>query len=146
MVKLESKVFINRSPQDVFDYINEPSNSPNYQSGTKSASWTSDGPIGVGSTWKTTANLLGREMEAEMQITDWQPPSQTTFKAISGPIPVEVTAKVEPQEGGTLLTFSGKVELGGFFKLAEGLAAKQLENQMNADNQRLKKLLESGAA
>ena len=146
MVQLESKVIINRSPKDVFDYINEPSNSPNYQSGTKSASWISEGPIGVGSTWKTTANLFGREIEAEMQITDWQPPSQTSFKAISGPIPFEVTAKVEPQDSGTLLTFSGKVELGGLFKLAEGMAAKQIENQMNSDNQKLKKLLESGAA
>lgn len=146
MVKLENTVFINRSPKDVFDYINEPSNSPNYQSGTKSASWVSDGPIGVGSTWKATASVLGRELEAEMQITDWQPPLQTTFKTISGPIPFEVTAKVEPQDNGTLLTFSGKVELGGFFKIAEGLAAKQLENQMKEDNQRLKKLLESGTA
>ncbi|UCD97355.1 MAG: SRPBCC family protein [Chloroflexota bacterium] len=146
MVQLESKVFINRPPRDVFDYINEPSNSPNYQSGTKSASWVSDGPIGVGSTWKTTTSLLGREIEAELQITDYQPPNQTTFKSISGPIPIEVTAKVEPQDSGSLLTFSGKVELGGFFKIAEGLAAKQFEKQMNEDNQRLKKLLESNTA
>ena len=146
MVHLENKVFISRSPQDVFDYINEPSNSPNYQSGTKSASWVSDGPIGVGSTWKTTANILGRELEAELQITDWQPPLQTTFKSINGPIPFEMTAKVEPKDSGTMLTFSGKVELSGFFKIAEGLAAKQLEKQMNEDNQKLKKLLESGTA
>jgi len=57
-----------------------------------------------------------------------------------------MTAKFEPKDNGTLLTFSGKVELSGLFKIAEGLAAKQLEKQMNEDNQKLKKLLESDTA
>ena len=146
MVQLESKIYINRSTKDVFDYINEPGNSPKYQTGTKSAALVTDGPVGVGSTWKMTVSLLGRELESQLQIMEWQPHSLTRFKSISGPIPFEMTARVEPQDSGTLLTFSGQVEFGGFFKLAEGLAAKQLQNQMDADNQTLKKLLESGVA
>lgn len=31
------------------------------------------------------------------------------------------------------MTISGQAEIGGFFKLAEGLAGKQLEKQMEAD-------------
>ena len=35
-------------------------------------------------------------------------------------------------------------EIGGFFSIAEGLAVKQLQKQVTADGQTLKKLLEAG--
>jgi hypothetical protein len=88
---------------------------------------------------------MGRDIESELQITDWQPPTQNSFKAISGPVPFEMTIKVEPQGEGALLTQTGQVELGGVFKLAEGLTGKQLKKQMEADNQTLKELLESNS-
>ena len=37
-----------------------------------------------------------------------------------------------------------QAELGGFFKLAEGLVGKQIEKQMETDSAKLKKLLEAG--
>lgn len=80
-----------------------------------------------------------------MEISDWQPPTQNTFKTISGPIPFELTVKVEAQDGGTLLTQKGQVEFGGFFSLAEGLVGNQLKKQMEADLNALKVLLESEA-
>jgi hypothetical protein len=37
---------------------------------------------------------------------------------------------------------NGQTEIAGFFKLAEGMAEKQFEKQMDEDAQTLKKVLE----
>jgi len=112
MNQFESKIFINRPPQDVFDFVTDPANIMKYQSGTSSAEWTSNGNVGVGSTWKAVTRFMGRDFEAELQITEWQPPTLNSFKAITGPVPFEVTVKVEPQGEGSLLTQSGQIEFG----------------------------------
>ena len=144
MYKFESSIFINRPPQEVFDYVTNPANISKWQSGTEASEWTSDSPPGVGSTVKVVTSFLGRKIEAELKVMDWDPPKLRKIKSVGGPIPFEVTDKFEAQGDGTLLTSTGQAELGGFFKLAEGLVGKQMEKQIQSDNSALKKLLESG--
>lgn len=144
MYKFESSIFINRSQQEVFDYVSNPANIPQWQSSTESAQWTSEGPPGVGSTFKLVTSFLGRKLEPVVEITGWDPPNLYRFKAVSGPIPYEAMTKFEAQAGGTLLTQAGQAELGGFFKLAEGLVGKQFEKQFESNNAALKLQLEAG--
>ena len=144
MYKFESSIFINRPQQEVFDYVTNPANSAQWQSGTESAEWTSDGPPGVGSTFKVVASLQGRKIEATVEVTGWDPPSLSRIKSVGGPIPFESTQRFAAQGDGTLLTETGQAEIGGFFKLAEGLVGKQLEKQGEAERAALKLLLEAG--
>jgi len=83
-------------------------------------------------------------MEATIVVTSWDPPNQWGNKSDGGPVPFEGMQKFEAQDGGTLMTFSAQAELGGFFKLAEGLVGKQIEKQIETDSAKLKKLLEAG--
>jgi uncharacterized membrane protein len=144
MIKYEKSVFINRPPQEVFDFVTNLSNDSKWQSSIASVEKVSDGPIGVGSTWRYVTKFLGRKNETEIQMTSYKPPHQSSVKAVSGPIPFENTHKFQKQDGGTLLTFIGQAEIGGFFKMAEGLVGKQMEKQMDADGAALKRLLEAG--
>ena len=144
MYKFESSIFINRPQQEVFDYVTNPANNPQWQSGTESAEWTSDGPPGVGSTFKIVASLLGRKIESVVEITGWDPPNLSRIKSVGGPIPFENTVRLAAQGDGTLLTQNAQAEIGGLFKLAEGLVGKQLDKQFEANNAALKLLLEAG--
>lgn len=143
MFKYEKSVHINRPQQEVFDFVTNLSNDPKWQSNIQSVERVSDGPIGVGSTWRYITKFLGRQNETEIQMTSYDPPYQSSVKAVSGPIPFENTHKFQAQDGGTLLTFTGQAEIGGFFKIAEGLAGKQIEKQIEADAAALKKVLEA---
>jgi len=143
MYKFNKSVYIQRSPQDVFEVITDPAKSAQWQSYSDSAEWTSSGQAGVGSTWKTVGKFLGRSIDTELQVTDWEPPRLVSFKSINGPYAMEVTNTLEAQNGGTLVTSTGQADIGGFFKLAEGLVGKQLEKQIDADNDKLKLLMES---
>jgi carbon monoxide dehydrogenase subunit G len=134
---------INRPIKEVFDFMTDPANSTKWQSGTVSAKLVSEGPIGAGSIVRTVGKMMGREFASDNEITQWDPPSVWGIKSSSGPIKFEGTNKFESKDGGTLVTQSFQGEVGGFFKLAEGMAVKQIQKQVEADGQRLKKLLES---
>lgn len=144
MFTIEESIFIKRPKQEVFEFVSDISNTPRWQSNVVSSEWTSEGPAGIGSTFRTARRFLGRDIEATVEYTAWDPPHQYTFRAADGPIPVEGTAKFEAKDGGALYTVSTKVEAGGFFRLAEGLVKKQLHKQTEAALNALKLLLEAG--
>lgn len=73
--------FINRPPQEVFDFMTDPANSAKWQSGTESAEWSAEGPAGVGSTVHSVGRLLGRELDLNIEITQWNPPDSYSLKA-----------------------------------------------------------------
>jgi carbon monoxide dehydrogenase subunit G len=143
MITWEKNKFINRPPQEVWDFISDPANLAQWLSGADYAEWTSEGPPGVGSTLIEVGKVLGLKMESPVEITIWDPPNEFGRKSIGGPSPWESRMKLEPKENGTQLTISGEAEFRGILKPAEGLIAKQIENQGEVDFEALKQLLEA---
>lgn len=143
MYTFDHDIFINVPQQEIFDYLTDPTNDSKWRGSAVSAEWTSEGPIGVGSTQNTVDKFLGRKIESTSEVTVWDPPNQYSWKSVGGPIPYELTIKLTPQDDGTLLSFGGQAELGGFFKLAEGMAGNQMVKQVKGDFENLKKVLEA---
>lgn len=144
MYTFEKTITINRPQQEVFDYLTDPANDGKWRKTSVSSEWTSDGPVGVGSTQHSVDKFLGRNIESDSEITVWDPPNEYGWKSIGGPIPYELSMKFTPDGEGTQISFGGQAELGGFLKLAEGMAGKQMEKQMDDDFNNLKKVLEAG--
>jgi carbon monoxide dehydrogenase subunit G len=135
--------FINRPVQEVFDFMTNPANFAQWQSGTKSAKWASEGPVSVGSVFHSVGEMMGREMKMDLEITQWSPPTVWGIKGQSGPMKFEAISKFESKDGGTQVTQTFEGEVGGLFSIAEGLAIKQLQKQVENDGNTLKKLLEA---
>ena len=143
MNTFEVSTFINRTPQVVFDFMSNPANVSKWQSGASEGKLASEGPVGVGSIFHSVNHMLGRSMEIDAEVTQWTPPSVWGLKGSSGSMKFENTNKLDAKDGGTLLTQIYQGEVGGFFKMAEGLAVKQMQKQVESDCQTLKKLLEA---
>ncbi len=143
MATYEKSIFINRPPQEVWDFFSNPANAPQWST-TESAEWTSEGPPGVGSTQRSVGKFLGRNVESTSEIIAWDPPNEHGYKSTSGPFPWEFTIRLEPKENGTQLNGRGTAEIGGFFKIAEGLAVKQVAKQLDANFEALKLVVEAG--
>jgi carbon monoxide dehydrogenase subunit G len=143
MIEFEQEIFINRPQPEVFDFVSDPANDSRWQSGSEGGEWSSDGPVGVGSTVSSATKFLGRTIESTHEVTSWDPPNRLGQKAVTGPVPFEITISLEPKEGGTQVTVNGQAEFGGFFKVAEGLVGRQLKKQMASDFKSLKALLEA---
>jgi hypothetical protein len=89
---------------------------------------------------------LGSKIESTSEITIWAPPNQYGLKSTSGPIPFESTTELESKRHGTQVDLRARMEVGGFFKMAQGLVAKKAKKQNGTDLEALKLLLEAGQA
>jgi carbon monoxide dehydrogenase subunit G len=144
MFKVEHSVVINRSMQDVFDFIIDPARMHEW-GGSDMAEWVTESPPGLGSERRSTGNFLGRKLETISEITVWNPPVRYDFKS-GGPIDAELTHMLESVNGGTQLNVSGNIELGGLFKMAEPLLKGQVDKRMETDLGAIKLILEAEAA
>jgi hypothetical protein len=85
---------------------------------------------------------MGQELRTTMEITDLVPNVRWVGKVVKGPVPFELTNTWEAVGGGTKYTTRVVGEPKGFFKIAEGMVASQLEKSLGEDLQRLKEMLE----
>ncbi len=146
MVKIEISTVIKRPTEEVFAVMSNAENILKWQSGTIEAEKTSDGPIGVGTTWRTVSRFLGRRLEsAESEFTEYELNRKLAFKSKSGPIQFEVWMTFEHVEGGTRINTKFEAEIGGFFKLAEPLVVSMGKRQLEGDFANLKDLMEAHA-
>jgi len=143
MFKTRISVSIDRTREDVFDYMTDPANDAQWQSIIQSSQWASQPPHGVGSTQEQVGKFLGRKIDSTVEITAWDRPNKYGFKVIEGPVPFQGVIGLETSgEWGTELTIDVEGEFGGFFKLAEGLVGKQVEKTLDTDFNALKLILE----
>jgi carbon monoxide dehydrogenase subunit G len=144
MISFSKSYHIERSQQEVFDFMADPANDPKWRDSAVSSEWISEGPISVGSRLKSVDKMMGRKIESTSEVTSYDPPNRYGQKTLGGPVPFDFTITLEPDGSGTMLTMAGQAEVGGFFKLAEGLVGKQFEKQLDTDFKGLKRVLEQG--
>lgn len=145
MVRIEHSVTIDRPPSEVFEYISDPTNLPEWQSTALEGRMESPGPLGLGARAVEVRKFLGRRMESTMEVIGYEPDRELSFEVVSGPVPFRVSERLSPTTGGTRIDIVLEGEPGGFFKLAEPLVARAAKRQLEADYATLKDLLEARA-
>ena len=147
MYEFTKSIFINRSQQDVFDFLSNPANMPQWQSGVEHAEWTSAGPPDTGSTYKVVVKIPGGKTEALFEIVHWDPPNGYGYKSIKIAFPVksiELSYTLTPKENGTEVTFKAQIGAAGIIRFLENLFGKQAEKQDSGSVDTAKQLLEAG--
>jgi carbon monoxide dehydrogenase subunit G len=133
-VRAELTIEIARTPEDVFAYLTDVSNLPDWQEGVKRATLR-DGRI------EETRTLLGRQLDTTLEIVEEETPRLFLLRALDGPARVTIRHELEPTDGGTQLSVTAEGDIPGGF--AAGLVARRVEKQFRKDFERLKRILES---
>jgi uncharacterized protein YndB with AHSA1/START domain len=144
MVRAQLGTTIKRPVEEVFAVMSDLSNNPKWISAVSETTKTSDGPIGVGTTWHSVGKFLGRRVESDTTYTEFEPNRTVTFEATT-PFPMTVAFTFEPVAGGTRVEQVVDAEPGGFFKLAGPLLVTAAKRQFQNDLDNLRDLLESDA-
>jgi uncharacterized membrane protein len=142
---VEMSIQINRPVEEVFAFLSNFENNPRWQSTSVEAKKISDGPVGVGTTYQAVTSMLGRRINSEQEITEYEPNRLVSRKSTAGPFPFEIHVGFEQAEGGTRINASIDGEPRGFFKLAEPLLERALKRQFDSDLANLKDMMEAGA-
>ena len=133
LVRAELTIEIARTPEEVFSYLTDVSNLPDWQAGVKGAVLR-DGRI------EESRSLLGRELHTTLEIVEREEPRLFTLRALDSPVPFTVRHELQAADGGSRLTVTAEGDVPGF---AAGLLARRAEKQFRKDFERLKQILES---
>ena len=73
MSRFDCSIVIKRPVEDVFAVMSDFSNGSKWASvSAEPAVKTSDGPIGVGSTWHAVGKVVGRKIETDFEYTEFE--------------------------------------------------------------------------
>jgi uncharacterized membrane protein len=141
----EMSIVINRPIEEVFAVLANLENDIKWRSEWVETRKTSEGPIGVGSTFCLTGEFLGRRVPTIYKVIEYEPNRRAAWKAVSGPLPLKFQRTFEGVEGGTHFTIRYEAEVRGVFKLAMSLLAKTVKRKHDGDLRKVKELIETSA-
>jgi len=142
-MRVEESVEINRPVEEVYDYVANPENLPEWAGTVIETRQDTPGPLLKGSTFTTVGKFLGRRFETPFEVTAHEHNRRHSHKSTGGPIPQEWILTFEETAGGTRVTELVEGEPGGFFGLAGPLLERVGRRQFRADLENLKDLLEA---
>jgi uncharacterized membrane protein len=136
-VKFDLEVTIERPVSEVFAYVTDVRNVPEWQESAVSAEW-----IEEGRRFRERRNFMGRTATIELEVTALEPDRRFDVRTVKAPVKFTIQHSFESQNGGTLVRVHGEAALGGALRFAAGMAKKQAERQFRGDFERLKARLE----
>jgi ligand-binding SRPBCC domain-containing protein len=143
-MRVVESIEINRPLQEVFDYVSDVGNFPEWTAHTLEVLKDTPGPPQQGDEFTLVIKSVGRRFETPYERTSYEPNRRYTDRAVGGPVPNQqwvYTFQEEP--GGTRLTRAVEAEPGGFLKLLEPLQKRTVQRQLRKDLQTLKDQLEA---
>ncbi len=145
MARFDCSTTIKRPVEEVFAVLSDFSKGPEWSSSAvEPAKKTSDGPIGVGTTWHAFGKTAGRRFESDVEYTQFEV-NRKIVSTVTKPFPTTLTVTLEAVPGGTRVDQTVNGEPGGFFKLAEPLVVKMSKRQFQGDLDNLRDLMDAHA-
>lgn len=142
MAGFDRSEWIARPPQVVFDFITTADNAPKVVPSVKSMAKLTDGPVRVGTRYRETRMMNGKEESTELEVVAYDPHERYAMKNQTSGIETVYRYTFHPQAGGTRVDLVCEVRAGGIKKLFVPLVVAVLKREDGDHLQRLKKALE----
>ena len=143
MISINLNALILRPVWEVFAFITEPENNPQWQYGSLISEQSSVGCVRVGTVYSSFGHFMGRRIQSDFEVTEFVANKSFGFETISGPIQLQTSYNFETVEKGTNLTVSSLINPGGFFKLIDPIVARVARKQFKENLTTLKEILET---
>lgn len=145
MIESVTTVDIARPADEVFEFIADMENNPEWQNGMKSCRWTTEPPIGVGSRYDQLASFMGRIITSRFEVTEFVPGACIRIVTYESTFPLDIVRMVESlDEESSRVTAEVRGEQAGVFRIFGPMLSKMVGSSVRRDYERLKWLLESG--
>jgi carbon monoxide dehydrogenase subunit G len=133
---------IARAPHEVFAVIADPREAINFLDNITDSTKLTDGPIGVGATFRETRVVSGRESSADLRITAYQPDTHLGVTTAAEGITVTYHYRLAPDGDGTRLDWTCELEAGGLRRMMLPVVAAVMKKEDGDHLQRLKAYVE----
>jgi carbon monoxide dehydrogenase subunit G len=144
MAVYEHTVEIARAPEEVFAFVSDPANYPQWQPSLVAIEPHRPGPLRVGREATEVRRFLGREIETTWTCVEHEPHSRSAIECDQGPVPFKGTFVLEPADRGTRFTWTVETR-GPAARLGGPLVGRATRAELEGNSGRLKELLEGEA-
>ena len=141
-MKFEASITIDRPPDDVFAFVADPMQEARWAPVVDEVRMTSDGAVGVGSTYDEDIHFLGRRYTVNFEVLEYEPPRTMNVRMSGGPAKLTGLRLVEPANGGSRLTVRTEGPSGLFFGVIERLVGWAARRRLTTALATVKKILE----
>lgn len=146
MTEVIVRTEIERPADEVFAYLADMANNPDWQRGQQRCTWTSEPPLRLGSTYDQEARFLGRSIVSSFEVVELEPGRRIRITSTAGSMPIDVTRTVDPlADDRCRVGAEVRGTAPGPMRLLGPLLDRLVERSVRGDYQRLKERLEGGA-
>ena len=143
MARIEESVVIKRPVDQVFAYVTNIKNLPQWESAILEAEQTSPGQMGIGTTFRGANRAMCRRMVWTSKVTEYEPNKKWGETISSGSMLIEEHLTFDPADGGTKFTILYDMKVGGFLKLLSPMVVSSMRKEIKKSLSNLKTILEA---
>ena len=143
MARIEESVEIKRPIDRVLAYTTDAKSWPKWQSILPEAEQTSQGPVGVGTTFKGISRMMGLSMKWTSKATEYEPNRNFGKNIISAGMAIEQHNTYNAIEGGVKFTIVYDMKVRGLFKLFSPMLVSSMRKELKKSLSNLKSILEA---
>ena len=138
---IETLTWIARTPEDIWNYLYDVSNEPQWRGGVKAAQWISDPPHGIGSTGLHVVEGMG---DWPWRMTEWEKPRIMSWVATGGRFEgAHAGYRIAPEDAGSRVTIHMRVKPSALMSVLLFIMKRRMRRQLAADLGRLKAIMEA---
>jgi uncharacterized protein YndB with AHSA1/START domain len=138
-------IHVPRPIEDVFAFVGDLETAPQWVPDLVSMRKVTEGSIGVGTRYVEMVQMGKQQEEAQLRVTQIEPPRLFAFEGEGGPSRFQVRYVLESDEGGTKLTHDYTMQMTGCFWIMTPFVHGWVKKNSRAGLDNLRKLLTSEA-
>ena len=141
---VQGSIVIERSVEDVFDFVADEHNEPQYNPQMTHADKVTDGPIGVGTKFHSVMTGIGRAADMTIEFTEFDRPRRIAETTHMSNMDIKGVLTFESIPGATRMRWFWDLEPRGFYKMLGPLIRRIGERQELRIWSELKTVMETG--
>ena len=146
MIDVARSITINRPVAEVFAYVSDVSNEPAWHTDVLEARQTSEGPIGIGTTFLIRIKPSMGVSEGLAEVIGFERNRKQVLRGEMGSMRPTITHLFEPAEGRTKFTRRIQIEASGLMRLMLPLVRPMTGRSNTGFLENLKQVLEQEAS
>ena len=129
MVRASSEIVIKCPREDVFVFLANPENDPQWRSGVLDLKRVSGSGIGARYA-QSVKGPGGRRIPADIEITELTPGEAIAFQTLAGPVRPRGRYALTAADGGTRVRFELEADIKGVKRLLAPMVQKTMNNEV----------------
>jgi hypothetical protein len=143
MSRIEEGIEINCPVEKAFAFTTDAGKWNKWQSIIPEAEQTSQGPVGVGTTFRGTNLMMGRTIQWTAKATEYETAKKFGKNITSGSLFIEQHDTFVPTEKGLRFVIAYDVKVNGFLKLLSPVIVSSIRKELQKSLVNLKQILEA---